>query len=70
MKINLKKEYLKKIKEINLHNKYYFEKNSPKISDYEYDKLKKEIIDIEKRNPEILSNYSPTLKVGYTKICT
>ena len=66
MKINLKKEYLKKIKEINLHNKYYFEKNSPKISDYEYDKLKKEIIDIEKRNPEILSNYSPTLKVGYT----
>ena len=36
-----KKEYLKKIKELNKHNKYYYQKSRPKITDAEYDKLKK-----------------------------
>ena len=49
MKIDLKKEYQKKIKDINQYNKFYFDKNKPKISDANYDKLKKEILEIEKK---------------------
>ena len=39
----IKKKYNAKIKELKLHNKLYFDKNSPKISDDKYDKLKKNI---------------------------
>ena len=41
--------YNKKIKELKKHNKLYFEKSSPKITDYQYDLIKKEIIDLEKK---------------------
>ena len=37
--------YNKKIKELKKHNKLYFEKSSPKITDYQYDLIKKEIIE-------------------------
>ena len=45
----IKKKYNIKIKEIKLHNKLYFDKNNPKISDFDYDQLKKEIIKLEKQ---------------------
>ena len=45
----IKKDYLSKIKELNKHNQLYYEKSSPKISDAEYDKLKQEIIELEKK---------------------
>ena len=35
------KEYNKKIKLINYHNKKYYNKNNPKITDSEFDDLKK-----------------------------
>ena len=50
------KLYKKKTLELKKHNKYYFLKSSPKISDAEYDKLKSEIIDLEKKNPELKKN--------------
>ena len=37
----IKKKYIKQISQIKKHNKYYFNDNNPKISDLEYDKLKK-----------------------------
>ena len=40
----IKKEYTKKIKILEKHNESYYDKNSPKISDSDYDTLKKEII--------------------------
>ena len=44
MKISkIEKKYLKKIKLFQEYNKYYFDKNNPKITDSEFDLLKKEI---------------------------
>ena len=57
--------YLKKIKEIEKHNKMYFELSSPIISDAEYDKLKKEILNIEKKNPDLKKKNSPSNIVGF-----
>ena len=47
---DIKKTYKKKIDELNKHNKFYFDRNAPKISDKEYDDLKKEIINLENKN--------------------
>ena len=60
------KNYLAKIKKLREHNNLYFNKNSPKISDEDYDKLKIEILDLEKKYPNIKSKDSPSLNVGFT----
>ena len=41
--------YKKKIDVIKKHNKFYFSKDDPKILDAEYDLLKKEVLDLEKK---------------------
>ena len=48
-KKNIIKKYKKKIKIIQSHNKLYFSYDKPKIPDSEYDKIKKEILDLEKK---------------------
>ena len=49
-KINLINEFKKKIKIIKEHNNLYFNQDNPKISDAEYDNIKNELIDLEKKN--------------------
>ena len=61
----LKKNYIQKLNALKKHNKLYFEKNSPKISDADFDKLKKEIIEIEKNNPNIIGKFSVSNLVGF-----
>ena len=61
----IKKKYLKKIKELENHNKLYFEESAPKISDSEYDQIKKEIINLEKKYPYLKSTSSPSNSLGY-----
>jgi DNA ligase (NAD+) len=51
-------------KEIAYHNKQYYAKNDPKISDIEYDKLFKQLQDLENAFPEFQRKDSPTQKVG------
>lgn len=53
-------------KEIEKHRTLYYEKNSPIISDYEYDLLEKELKELEETYPEFKTAKSPTLKVGGT----
>jgi DNA ligase (NAD+) len=47
---NIIKNYLNKVKLIEKHNKSYYDKDAPSISDQKYDEIKKEILDLEKKN--------------------
>lgn len=46
------------------HDRLYYEEARPEISDREYDRLYRELLDKEKENPELLVNDSPSQKVG------
>ena len=52
--------------EINRHNYYYYMLDDPKISDYDFDQLLQELINIEKQHPEYVLPDSPSQRVGGT----
>ena len=64
-KVDIKKIYNLKIKEYLRHNKQYYEKSRPLITDKEYDKLKNEIINLEKKNLNLKNKDSPSNNVGF-----
>ncbi len=51
-------------KEIKYHEKKYYVDNDPQISDYEFDRLVKELETLEKQFPELITPESPTQRVG------
>ena len=61
----IKKDYLKKINLINKYNKAYYKNSKPIITDFEYDNLKIEILDLEKKYNFLKSDKSPSLTVGF-----
>ena len=61
----IKNDYAKKIKILLSHNKNYYDKNDPKISDNEYDDLKKEILKFEKKYDFLKNENSPSKIVGF-----
>ena len=63
--ILIKKNYLNKVKLLNKYNKFYYDKSNPIVSDQEYDDLKLDIFNIEKKYPNLISKESPSLKVGF-----
>ena len=42
--------FKKKIKLIKEYNKHYFDRDNPKVDDATYDKLKKELLELEKKH--------------------
>ncbi|MDR3071452.1 MAG: NAD-dependent DNA ligase LigA [Endomicrobium sp.] len=52
------------IKELARHNNLYYDKNSPEVSDSEYDNLVKELRKLEIENPLLVSPKSPTQEVS------
>ena len=64
-KKEIKKTYIKKIKELKKYDKAYFGKDSPIISDHDYDKIKQEILDLEGRNQYLKHKNSPSQKIGH-----
>ncbi len=46
------------------HNRLYYEQATPEISDAEYDKLFRELEELEKSHPELAKEDSPTKRVG------
>ena len=61
---DIKKELEKLRKEIEYHNKLYYEQDEPEISDYEYDKLTQRLRQLEKEHPELVTKNSPSQVVG------
>ncbi len=55
-------EYLRKALEYN--SRLYYECDAPEISDYEYDALFRELVELEAQFPELDSPSSPTKRVG------
>lgn len=51
-------------REIERHNRLYYELDQPQITDAEYDRLFRELIDLENHFPELKSADSPTQRVG------
>ena len=49
--LEIKSLYKKKLKSIKKHNELYFTNDSPEISDAEYDKIKLELLELEKKYP-------------------
>ena len=47
-----------------LNSKFYYENDAPKISDYEYDMMFRELVELEEKFPELSSPDSPTKRVG------
>ena len=61
----IKNKYNLKLKELNKHNKLYFNKSKPIISDSEYDNLKLDILNLEQKYKFLKSVKSPSKIVGY-----
>ena len=51
-------------RQISHHDRLYYEQAKPEITDREYDSLYRELVDLERAHPELLSSDSPTQKVG------
>ena len=52
------------IRDINRHNYQYYMLDNPTISDYDFDQLLQELIDLEAAHPELRRPDSPTQRVG------
>lgn len=51
-------------KQINYHNKKYYDEDAPEIDDYEYDMLLRRLESLETQFPQLLTEDSPTQRVG------
>lgn len=60
-------EQIKELREkINYHSDRYYNQDSPEISDYEFDMMMQELKKLEKEHPELVTEDSPTKRVGGT----
>ena len=64
-KPKIKKDYLKKIQKLINFNKYYYDLSKPLVDDKEYDKVKSEILSLEKKYDFLKSESSPSKIVGF-----
>lgn len=49
---------------VRYHSRLYYELDAPELDDYEYDLLYHELLDLENEFPELVTEDSPTVKVG------
>src|SRR5687768_9538359 len=61
-----KKEIAGLTDKINYHNELYYQKNKTEISDFDFDKLLAQLINLEKQFPEFKDPNSPSQRVGGT----
>ena len=51
-------------RQIEEHNRRYYQDAAPAIGDWDYDKLYRELVELEKQFPDLASSDSPTQRVG------
>ena len=61
----IEKDYSDKVKKIIKYDKAYFQDDNPIVSDKDYDQIKQEILNLEKKYSYLKSKNSPSQKVGY-----
>ncbi len=61
----IEKVYLKKINDLIKFDKAYFQNDNPLVSDKDYDVIKQEILDLEKKYSYLENKNSPSKKIGY-----
>ena len=65
MDFNLAKQRVEELsKQLKYHNKKYYIDDAPEIEDFEYDRMLRELEDLEKEYPQLLKEDSPTQTVG------
>ena len=70
-KIHNIQQRLKKLKDvIQRHDHCYYTLNSPEISDYDYDALFNELLQLEKKHPKLITPDSPSQRVGGPTLST
>lgn len=62
--MDIQEEISRLAKELEYHNYQYYVLDNPKIADFEYDKMLRELEDLEKEHPDLASPLSPTRRVG------
>ena len=51
-------------RELDRHNYKYYVENAPEISDFEFDTMMRELIDLEREYPQYADPNSPSVRVG------
>lgn len=64
MTMDYQQEIIKLRREIEHHNRLYYVEDAPVISDYDYDMLMQRLIKLEEEHPELITQDSPTQRVG------
>ena len=64
-KKEIEKKYKGYIENLKKYNLSYFDKSDPLVSDSDYDKLKRDILDLEKQYKYLKSNNSPSVLIGH-----
>ena len=57
-------DYISLVEEVRGHDFHYYQEAKPKISDFEYDKLYRQLEAIERARPDWILPYSPTQRVS------
>src|SRR6202022_743250 len=63
-KAQAKVEHKRLALELERHDKHYYQEDAPKVSDAEYDALRKRFSALEARFPEFVTSSSPSQKIG------
>jgi DNA ligase (NAD+) len=61
---SLRQEYERRVRELNHHSHLYYNEHAPILSDAEYDRLYRELAQLEADHPELVVPHSPTQTVG------
>ena len=68
----MRKQYEELVKVIEHNNHLYYDQDAPELEDFEYDALMRQLKELERQYPELVTEASPTQHVGcllYTSRC-